>query len=174
MLKFKKLIFTSLLYATTLIFIIGIYNSIVFAHNGDKNESSDWNVRIINGTKDLNNEYAEEVLFEVQDNPNVVKGKMAPGSVAIANIEVDLSQNKYVVDFDMNADLSKLPNCFKLTAKIDGSEYTLGENKTFEAEAGVKSITLTLTWENGDNDTLVGFNIDQIRIPVMINVAQHV
>ena len=177
MLKFKKLIFTSLLYATTLIFIIGVCNNIVFADNGNNDELNDWNVKIINETKDLNNEYAEEILFEVQDNPNVKKGKMAPGSVAIANIEIDLSQNKYAVDFDMKADLSKLPKSFKLTATIDGQTYELGKDRTFDAYDGVKTITLKLTWdvESSDiNDTIIGVNLDTIKIPVVINVAQHV
>lgn len=150
----------------------------------DNDETTDWKVTITNDTKDLRD--TQEISFKVEDNPNVVAGKMAPGCKAVATIEVDLIGTKVPVEIKILADKSKLSKSMKLSAKIDGESYTIGStsvielenNSEFTEENGKKVITLELEWINNDgnnkSDTLIGVRGGTIKVPVTINVAQHI
>lgn len=150
----------------------------------DNNEITDWKVTITNDTRYLKD--TQEISFKVEDNPNVVAGKIAPGCKAVATIEVDLIGTKVPVEIMTLADESKLSETMKLSAKIDGESYTIGSakvielenNSVFTAENGKKVITLEIEWLNNDsnnkNDTTFGVRGEAIIVPITINVAQHI
>lgn len=150
----------------------------------DNNETTDWKVTITNDTRNLKD--TQEISFKVEDNPNVVAGKMAPGCKAVATIEVDLTGTKVPAQIMLLADESNLSKAMKLSAKIDGEYYTIGSTKvialenntTFTEENGKKIITLELEWVNNDsnnkNDTKIGIRGETIKVPITINVSQHI
>lgn len=150
----------------------------------DNNETTDWKVTITKDTRDLKD--TQEISFKVEDNPNVVSGKIAPGCKAVATIEVDLIGTKVPVEIVTLADESKLSKSMKLSAKIDGESYTIGStkvielenNSAFTEENGKKVITLELEWlnngSNNKNDTAIGISGETIKVPITINVVQHI
>lgn len=175
---------TRLVVVTFIIFVISVLlmnNS--FAKNSINNsEITDWKVVITNDTKDLKD--TKEISFKIQDNPNVVAGKIAPGVKAVADIEVDLTDTKVPVDIITTVDDSELFKGLQLTAKIDNENYELGTTKTIELENksgftqknGKKIITLELKWENNSNDldTIIGTLGGSIKLPITVEVKQHI
>lgn len=149
-------------------------------------ENDEWKISITGQGKDLTVKDTQNIIFKTQDNPNVVSGKIAPGSTAIATIQVDMSGTKVPVELKTIVDDQILNNTnLKLTIEIDGKEYSSGETKIIELENGKafdetngkKIITLKLTWENDDDnqiDTAMGILGSKISIPVTINVEQHI
>lgn len=150
-------------------------------------ENDEWKISIAGEGKDLTVEDTQNITFKTQNNSNVVSGKIAPGSIAIANIEIDMTGTKVPVELKTIVDNQILSNTsLKLTMEIDGEEYFSGETKIIELENekafdetnGKKTITLKLIWENDDDnnqiDTTMGILGSKISIPVTINVEQHI
>ncbi len=168
---------------TSIIFVISIFCiNKNFAKSANSEEVTDWKVAITSDAKDLKD--TQEITFKVQDNPNVAKGKIAPGCKAISTITIDLEGTKVPVDILAKVNTSNLKKVFKLTAKLDGEEYCLGttqtielqNNSSFTRENGKKILTLELEWKNGNNeeDTKIGIMGEKIKLPVEINVTQHI
>lgn len=141
--------------------------------NISNEENKDWNVKITSDAKDLSFEKTEEINFKVEENENVAKGKIAPGMKATATIELDLTGNKYSVDFKMDADEEYLlKNNFNLKYYLDDEIYELGSSKLIDAEdAGIKIIKIELEWSK-DGRYIQG--LDRISLPININVEQHI
>ena len=126
------------------------------------------------------------MCFEIEDNPNVAKGKIAPGSKGKSTIEVDITKTRFPVEIEALVDESNLPKCFNLIAKLDGEEYEfgtiktieLGNNTEFTLENGKRIFTFELEWvndeKNNELDTMIGRNLEEIRIPITIRVSQHI
>jgi len=154
------------------------------ARSGKENlQVEGWNVKITSDTKDLTSKDTQDIIFKVQDNPNVLPGKMAPGCVATATINLDLTGTKYPVDFTLQVDM-ELPHNFCLSVKIDGELYTLGEKiliepvngKVFTDEDGTKEIVSTLVWESDDDtnqDNMMGVFNEKISIPFSWKIEQN-
>lgn len=148
------------------------------------NETTDWKVTITKDTENLKD--TQEISFKVEENSNVVAGKTAPGCKAVATIEVDLIGTRVPVEIMTLADESKLPKSMKLSAKIDGESYTMGTTKVIEIgdnfefteENGKKVIILELEWVNNDsnnkNDITIATKGETIKVPITINVVQHI
>ena len=164
--KIKKTILTFTVIATCLLIIVSVFSK--YSYSTNREEVAQVNVKLSGDTKETTSKDTEEIVFKVQDNPNVAKGKIAPGTTAIAKMEVDLTEIDFAVDFKMNADTSKLPEGFKLTAQIDGENYQMGEEKVFDKVNEKKTITLTLTWEDNNSNlqTMIGTQISDIHIPI--------
>jgi len=175
------------LYVKKVIFAFSIFGILTLSiiNNNAFAGMSDWNVKVTSDTKDLYDN-TQEIVFKVQENPNVAKGKFAPGTVAYAQMEVDLTDTQYDVDFKLSVDNQILPSYLKITATLDGEEYILGSTKLikpqnnnyFTNEDGKKKIVLKLEWENIGNsnyeDTLMGVSGSTIEIPVEWNISQHI
>lgn len=182
--KAKMIAVTFILFVVSILFINNNYSKYSKLVPLDSNETTNWKVTITNDTRNL--EDTQEISFKVEDNPDVVAGKFAPGCKAIATIEVDLSGTKVPAEIKLMADESKLPKSMKLSPKIDGESYTMGltkvielaKNSEFTKENGKKIITLELEWENNDindkDDTVIGMMGEKIKIPITINVEQHI
>ena len=138
------------------------------------------------------NSTTQNITFTVQSNSEVVPGKIAPDVTAKAEVELDLTGTEVSVDFTPTIGdytPSTLPSADKitLTSALEGgtvgsSNYIPLVNKSaFTDSNGKKKITLTLTWENDDennvNDTATGMLADgsrTITIPVTLTVQQHI
>ena len=146
-------------------------------------EDAGWKVKITSdGTKDLM-ESTKEITFEVKDNPNVVKGKIAPGTTAVATAYVDLAGTEWPVEISTSIDSSNLNyENFELTTKIDGEELVSGEakvirpenNSKFTEQDGKIVITFELKWNETDHDTEIGIMGETIELPIKIKVEQHI
>ena len=131
----------------------------------------------------------KNITFKVQNNANVVPGKIAPAVTAVAKIELDLTGTEVAVDFNAEVgDLTptNLPSSDKisLTSAVDGGTpgtsqtIPLVNNAAFTTENGKKIVTLTLTWVNDDtnnaDDTATGMTDTVFSIPVTMTVQQHI
>ena len=131
----------------------------------------------------------KNITFKVQNNTNVVPGKIAPAVTAVAKIELDLTGTEVAVDFKAEVgDLTptNLPSSDKisLTSAVGGGTpgtfqtIPLVNNAAFTTENGKKIVTLTLTWENDDNnnadDTSTGITGGTLTVPVTMTVQQHI
>ena len=134
----------------------------------------------------------QDITFTVQNNTNVVPGKIAPAVTAVAEIELDLTGTEVAVDFDAVIDQSNLSTFgesgdkLTLDVKVDGVAYTSGTaqtinlvgNSAFTAANGKKTVTLTLTWanddENNEDDTATGIAAPTLTIPVTLTAKQHI
>lgn len=156
------------------------YFSGVFAKTS---EDAGWKVRITsNGTKDLI-ESTEEVTFEVKNNPNIVKGKIAPGTTAIAAIDVDLEGTEWPVEISASIDEKDLKNsCFELKTKVDGKEVLADETliinpengRVFTNNDGKKVITFELKWIETELDSEFGIIGESFELPIKVKVEQHI
>lgn len=134
----------------------------------------------------------KDITFTVQENANVVPGKIAPAVTAKAEIELDLTGTEVSVDFTPtigNYTSTGIPSADKITLTSELEGGTVGSSNfiplvnesAFTAENGKKKVTLTLTWENDDdnnvNDTATGELEDGLRtltIPITLTVQQHI
>ena len=81
--KVRKITITFIIFLICLLF-----NNFNLANVFNNKEAKDLKVEISAFTNDFEN--TQMLKFEVEDNPNVVKGKMAPGSKAHANMKINL------------------------------------------------------------------------------------
>ena len=124
-----RLVVTAIIIST----IYTIFLGYVYAKNSEI--SDNWGVTITSDAKELRE--IHEIKFKVEDNKNVVSGKIAPGVKAFSKIDVNLEGIRGKVDIKATADKSRIDNSeFMLRAFIDGESYELGDIKT--VDAGIK------------------------------------
>ena len=158
---------------TLLIFMLSV--SLLQINYAKSAEDEDWEVIITSDTKEFNDTH--EIKFEVEENPNVVKGVMAPGSKAHATFNIDLSKADGLVEFMADIDDSN-NNIFEISAKINDNPYNLGEMVLLEKDVlnPVYTFTIELEWSQMDSsiNTLIGTSVDSISFPIIINASQHI
>ena len=181
--KARFFVFTFIIFVISFLFINNNYARFFNMGNVNDNEITNWKVKITADTKEL--EDIQEISFRVEDNENVVNGKIAPGMKAVAQIEIDITGTKYPVDISATIDDSNLYDCFKLVSKLDGEIYKSetintikSENSFFTMENGKRILILELEWKDNYYDTEfstnIGENIETIKVPIRINVTQHI
>ena len=154
-------------------------------------QAAQWAVAIKSGDTTLNST-TQPITFAVQNNSNVVPNKTAPDVTAVATIELDLTGTEVAVDFDAVIDQTALSSFgqsgdkLSLAVAVNGTAYTSGttqtialeNNSAFTAANGKKTVTLTLTWENDDennvDDTATGVAAPTLTIPVTLTAKQHI
>lgn len=166
----------------TITFLIFVISFAISQNNyGEflKDEVTNWKVVITSDTKELTD--TQEIKFRVEENKNVVRGKLAPGLKAEANIEIDFSKvsgKVNMADVQVEIDDSNLADCFKLNLKLDGNKYEQNSIKTIKVNENTKiqELTLEIEWINGNDelDTFIGSNVSELRIPIKITVSQHI
>ena len=154
-----------------------------------KVEIAKWAVKMTADDGTTLDSTTKNITFKVQNNTNVVPGKIAPAVTAVAKIELDLTGTEVAVDFKAEVgDLTptNLPSSDKisLTSAVDGGTpgtsqtIPLVNNAAFTTENGKKIVTLTLTWTNDDNnnadDTSTGITGGTLTVPVTMTVQQHI
>lgn len=152
-----------------------------------------WNVVMKADDNTVVTDTTEPITFTVQNNTNVVPGKIAPAVTAKAKVELDLTGTEVAVDFDAVINQANIATVFgdsasdvTLTVEVDGKAYTSGTSQTiplenkaaFTATNGKKKVTLTLTWTNNEdhneNDTALGKAAPTLTIPVTLTAKQHI
>lgn len=187
----KTIIAVLIILAICLYFISGTYARYTTSV-GAKAEASvaKWAVSLKDGDADITE--GKILKFTVQENDNVVAGKIAPSVTAVSTVEVDLTGTEVAVDFEATVNTAAIASIFGESASsveaktevtggsVSGTTSTLalpGGQKFTDANGKV-TLTITLTWENveGNNgsDTTVGIAAKTLQIPVTLNVQQHI
>ena len=193
--KVKQTITTLLILAIAMFLIAGTYARYSTSANANAvATAAAWNIAITSGDTNLIQSETQEITFEVEDNDDVVANKVAPGVTAVATVELNLTGTEVAVDFDALIDEDALTSSnigasydkFSLTTTMDGTTLNSGvpqlinlvNDSAFTAENGIKTITLSLTWDNDDlnnaDDTAMGLNVDTFTIPVTFTAKQHI
>ena len=153
-----------------------------------KAQIAKWAVTMKSGDTTLTST-TQDITFTVQSNPDVVPTKIAPAVTAIADIELDLTGTEVGVDFTATVGSitpSNLPSSDKISltsAIVEGGNVgsanyiPLVNNAAFTSSNGKKTVRLTLTWENDDNnnpdDTSTGEAAGTITVPVTLKLLLH-
>ena len=158
---------TSLIVVAIIILTIyTIFLGYVYAKNSEVSDS--WDVTITSDAKELRE--VREIKFKVENDKNVVPGKIAPGLKATSKIDVNLEKAKGKVDIKVTVDKSEINSEFVIRASIDGESYNFGDIKTVDSGSN-KEIYLELEWLNyeGYQD-----NGEELKIPITVLVSQNV
>lgn len=187
----KTIIAVLIILAICLYFISGTYARYTTSV-GAKAEASvaKWAVSLKDGDADITE--GKILKFTVQENNNVVAGKIAPSVTAVSTVEVDLTGTEVAVDFEAIVDDKAIANIFGESASsvsattavtggsVSGTTSTLAlpNGQKFTANNGKVTLKITLTWENVEakngSDTTVGIAAKTLQIPVTLNVQQHI
>ena len=187
----KTIIAVLMILAICLYFISGTYARYTTSV-GAKAEASvaKWAVSLKDGDADITE--GKSLKFTVQENNNVVAGKIAPSVTAVSRVEVDLTGTEVAVDFEAIVDDKAIEDIFgesvsSVTAtttvtggSVSGTTSTLAlpNGQAFTSSNGKVTLTITLTWENVEakngSDTTVGIEAKTLQIPVTLNVQQHI
>lgn len=189
--KVKLIMVVLMLMVVCLYFVSGTYARYASEITGNAAVTvAKWDVDFSDGTNALENDF--DLTFTVNENANVVSGKIAPSTTATATIEVDLTGTEVAVDYVASITEDALETLFDdsadsvtvtTTAKVNGVEDTSGTvnlvgDKAFEADNGKVEITITLTWANDDannvSDTTVGAAGGTLTLPVTVSLTQHI
>lgn len=174
-----------------LYFISGTYARYADSRSGNATVGvAKWAVSITDGTDPLNNDF--DLQFKVEENDNVVAGKIAPETTAKATIQLDLTGTEVAVDFGATIDDEDLSTLFgdsaedvEVTTAITGAATSgttttipLPDGQAFTSENGKINIEITLTWTNNDahntSDTEVGVAGGTLELPVELTLKQHI
>ena len=152
--------------AIIILTIYTIFLGYVYAKNSEVSDS--WDVTITSDAKELRE--VREIKFKVENDKNVVPGKIAPGLKATSKIDVNLEKAKGKVDIKVTVDKSEINSEFVIRASIDGESYNFGDIKTVDSGSN-KEIYLELEWLNyeGNQD-----NDEELKIPITVLVSQNV
>lgn len=158
-----------------------------------------WKVVLSDGTNDYDISSQSQTfninatLDEVESNSNVSAGKLAPGQVLSASLEVDPSDSQVAIDYLLNVgeisttgfNSTSNIDVYKIVATVDGtsenmvlldSNYRYFENLTNVLNNKKVSFKICLKWtDEGEDvaDTANGINISNITIPVTVTARQH-
>ncbi len=159
-------------FVTTFIALLISFTTINYAYAKNNGTVDNWGVTITNDAKEINDTH--KIKFKVENNKDVVPGKIAPGMKAIAEIEINLEKAKGYVDIETKIDDSKLSNVFKINTKLD--EKIISNGKATAIKSGsIKKLQLELIWDGNDTiDTKIGVNTENIEIPIEVKVLQHI
>lgn len=183
--KITSVIVMLMLLTVCLYFISGTYARYASELSANaKVETAVWAVELKDADKqELTDDF--ELTFEVQNNDNVVPGKIAPSVTATAKLHLDLTGTEVAVDYTAAIDKSDLADIFgasadKVTVKVGSGESATGtvalvDNAAFTAANGMVPIEISITWENDDNlnvsDTTAAGK--DLTLPVTLTVQQH-
>lgn len=154
-----------------------------------KIETAKWAVKVTNNTNTLQNNFV--LNFTVDENLDVVDGKIAPNTSASAQIILDLTGTEVYVDYAVSIDQANINSLFgesastaTLNTSISGAGsgtsgiIALPNGESFTSSNGKVIIDLTLTWENNESfnisDTAVGIFAETLQIPVNLTIKQHI
>ena len=162
----------TIVFVTAFIIIIIFHTTLNYVYAKNNEITDKWEVTITNDAKDINDTH--KIKFEVQEDENVVLGKIAPGMKATAEIDIDLQKIDNFVDIEIEVDDSNLNNIFSLNTKFNDEYVSSKQIKRVEA-GKIEKVLLELTWNGNDTeDTRIGMYTASIEIPVKIKVLQHI
>lgn len=163
--KVKILIFTFFIFVISLCLINKNY--------AQYNENTDWKVELTSDTKEFSE--IQQIKFKVQENENVVIGKIAPGLKGIASIDFNFISVYNDLELKVVIDDTNLFDCFDLKIELDGVEYKSGEILNISHSSSIERMNLILTWiGNDETDYIISSAIEEIEIPIYIEIMQKI
>ncbi|MBQ6477422.1 MAG: hypothetical protein IJI43_03210 [Bacilli bacterium] len=169
------LLFTLLVIAITT-GIIAVTYSLFFssAKNNDSLKIARWVVKVNskNVTESQDHTFTfDEFIFD--DNPNVEENMFAPGVSVTLPITIDARESDVDVDYEIVVDEDYVPINKAIVLK------NLPIRGTLTKSNGIININnVKLVWEdiegNDEEDTSFALNNDSFKIPIKINLKQHV
>lgn len=141
-----------------------------------------WNV-IINGTDIKKGKKFVVDKVNVEDNTNVLNGKIAPGVKGYFDIEIDCTDASVAILYTITFDFSKISDSFiieNVEETTSGNLIKTGEN-TYSKVIGLNdknNVRVYIKWENieenNEIDSQVGLTKDNyINIPITISALQY-
>ena len=143
-----------------------------------------WNI-LINGTNIKSEEKFVVNSVNVEDNENVLNGKIAPGVKGYFDIEIDKTNTSTSIVYSITFDFTKISDSItieKIEETTNGNLIRTGENTYSKVmkinDEPINNIRVYIKWENkeenNDIDSLVGLTKDNyINIPVSISAMQY-
>lgn len=155
-------------------------------------EVAKWAVKL-NGTNISSATGTVTPTLTYAENSNVAAKKLAPGRSATFDIELDPTGSEVAIDYTLEiAALTGITNSSS-TIAVTGATYVIGTGDSATAtitndtisipetladvQANKKvTVTVTVTWTNGDDaaDTDNGVEADPITVPVTVTAQQHI
>lgn len=183
----KVIILMIMFILVALYFVSGTYARYTSSITGNAAVSTaNWAVKFKKGTtEEVSNNF--DLAFTVENNNNVVPGKIAPSVTAKAKINLDLTGTEVAVDYTATIDTDALASAFGASAKnvtvtVNGSESATGtkslvDNAAFTSENGIVEIEIAITWDNKDDAASVSDTTaagKDLTLPVTLTVQQHI
>lgn len=143
-----------------------------------------WNI-LINGTNIKSEEKFVVNSVNVEDNENVLNGKVAPGVKGYFDVEIDKTNTSTSIVYSITFDFTKISDSItieKIEETTSGNLIRTGENTYSKVmkinDNPINNIRVYIKWENkeenNDIDSLVGLTKDNyINIPVSISAMQY-
>ena len=143
-----------------------------------------WNI-LINGTNIKSEEKFVVNSVNVEDNENVLNGKIAPGVKGYFDIEIDKTNTSTSIVYSITFDFTKISDSItieNIEETTSGNLIRTGENTYSKVmkinDEPINNIRVYIKWENkeenNDIDSLVGLTKDNyINIPVSISAMQY-
>ena len=137
------------------------------ASNSKDIKVSKWLIKV-NSSNVTTSDHSFDIGEIKWDNTGIkaTSGTIAPGMSGVFYIVIDASDTNVVCDYEVVIDKDKLPDFISLDTD---NEYT-GTLKLHE----VKKIAFKIKWEDSDNDTDIASQNKEFKIPVTVNVKQHI
>lgn len=181
----KVIVFMVMLMIVGLYFVSGTYARYASSISGNaKVSAANWVVAFKHGNAPITD--ISNLTFEVQNNQNVVPGKIAPSVTAEATINLDLTGTEVAVDYTATIDKTALATVFgasadDVTVTVGGEDSATGtinlvDNAAFTAQNGIVPIKIAITWNNDDtnNETDTTVAGKDLTLPVTLTVKQHI
>lgn len=143
-----------------------------------------WNI-LINGTNIKSEEKFVVNSVNVEDNENVLNGKIAPGVKGYFDVEIDKTNTSTSIVYSITFDFTKISDSItieNIEETTSGNLIRTGENTYSKVmkinDDPINNIRVYIKWENkeenNDIDSLVGLTKDNyINIPVSISAMQY-
>ena len=143
-----------------------------------------WNI-LINGTNIKSEEKFVVNSVNVEDNENVLNGKIAPGVKGYFDIEIDKTNTSTSIVYSITFDFTKISDSItieNIEETTNGNLIRTGANTYSKVmkinDEPINNIRVYIKWENkeenNDIDSLVGLTKDNyINIPVSISAMQY-
>ena len=180
----KLIVFMIMAILVSLYFVSGTYARYTSSVTANaKVSTANWNVAFKQGNAAVTKDTV--LTFEVQENTNVVNGKIAPGTTATATINLDLTGTEVAVDYTASIDAKALKDSLGDNVKVtvNNSESATGtvginDDGTALVDESVE-ILISITWEDKNtesaNATDTGAaNQTNLTLPVTLTVEQHI
>lgn len=181
----KVIILMIMFILVALYFVSGTYARYTSSITGNAAVSTaNWAVLFKQGETEIANNF--NLAFEVQNNSNVVSGKIAPSVTAKATINLDLTGTEVAVDYTATIDKTALAAAFgasanNVTVTVNGSDSATGTKSlvgdaAFTSSNGIVPIEISITWDNSESantsDTTAAGK--DLTLPVTLTVQQHI
>lgn len=182
----KVIILMIMFILVALYFVSGTYARYTSSITANaKVSTANWAVAFKKGSDAITKDTV--LTFEVQNNSNVVSGKIAPSVTAKATINLDLTGTEVAVDYTATIDKTALAEAFgasanNVTVTVNGSDSATGikslvGDAAFTSSNGIVPIEISITWDNKDDaasasDTTAAGK--DLTLPVTLTVQQHI